>query len=345
MPAGFYFGQINSDMEFSTSFLVKDGVNFRIDGTYSVKANYAESEAQSFFDYNKVLEIPIKETVETIPDEPELETIPDEPELEIIHKIIPEIIDEEINNENIENDIDNTSIISVDTENKNKITKISQIKETKVIHEKNKPQIEIKNNLSVEYMELGKLLNQINLECDSSVFVDMISYYDGMGPALYRLCNFESSLNFFNDSLNDDPINVEILVNKGSTLGKLGDYSKAIFYYDLALEIDSDFLPAKNNKANALATLGNLDDAILLYEKILDENLNSITIQRNLETAKSLQPDSENEIHTLENNLNKKNLETSFFEKTQSINLQKPVNFFEQINSAFTSLSMFFGFS
>ena len=54
MPAGFYFGLIDSNFEFTTSFLVKDGVNFRVDGTYSVKAHYAESEATSFFDYYKV---------------------------------------------------------------------------------------------------------------------------------------------------------------------------------------------------------------------------------------------------------------------------------------------------
>ena len=39
MPAGFYFGTVDSDLEFSTSFLVKAGVNFRADGTYSVKAH------------------------------------------------------------------------------------------------------------------------------------------------------------------------------------------------------------------------------------------------------------------------------------------------------------------
>ena len=43
MPAGFYFGTIDSNLEFSTSFLVKDGVNFRVDGTYSIKAHYAET--------------------------------------------------------------------------------------------------------------------------------------------------------------------------------------------------------------------------------------------------------------------------------------------------------------
>lgn len=53
-PEGFYFGSIDSNLEFSTSFLVKDGVNFRVDGTYSIKAYYAETEAMSFFDYYKI---------------------------------------------------------------------------------------------------------------------------------------------------------------------------------------------------------------------------------------------------------------------------------------------------
>ena len=49
MPAGFYFGTVDSTLGFTTSFLVKDGVNFRVDGTYSIKAHYAESEIISFF--------------------------------------------------------------------------------------------------------------------------------------------------------------------------------------------------------------------------------------------------------------------------------------------------------
>ncbi|MGY5144520.1 MAG: tetratricopeptide repeat protein, partial [Candidatus Nitrosopumilus sp. bin_32a] len=63
MPAGFYFGSVDSNLEFTTSFLVKDGVNFRVDGTYSVKAHYAETEAKSFFEYSKIPQIVIEDTV------------------------------------------------------------------------------------------------------------------------------------------------------------------------------------------------------------------------------------------------------------------------------------------
>jgi len=64
MPAGFYFGSIDSNLEFSTSFLVKDGVNFRVDGTYSIKAYYAETDAMSFFDYYKVPQSVIEDIIE-----------------------------------------------------------------------------------------------------------------------------------------------------------------------------------------------------------------------------------------------------------------------------------------
>ncbi len=64
MPAGFYFGSIDSDLEFSTSFLVKSGVNFRVDGTYSIKAHYAETEAMSFFDYYETPQSVIDDTVD-----------------------------------------------------------------------------------------------------------------------------------------------------------------------------------------------------------------------------------------------------------------------------------------
>jgi hypothetical protein len=63
MPAGFYFGTIDSNLEFTTSFLAKDGVNFRVDGTYSIIAHYAETETVSFFEYSKDSQITIEEPV------------------------------------------------------------------------------------------------------------------------------------------------------------------------------------------------------------------------------------------------------------------------------------------
>ena len=163
-PTGFYFGQINSDLEFSTNFLVKSGVNFKTDGTYFIKAHYGETEKITNFDFHK------KSDTET--------------------------------------ELENKSIIKNNDESKTIAEKNnSNIKPPEITNEQNTNQLDHKiqikkyDNLSVEDIELGKLLNQINLECDQSKLVDTISSYDGMGPALYRVCKFDQSLIFFDDSL------------------------------------------------------------------------------------------------------------------------------------------------
>ena len=194
-------------------------------------------------------------------------------------------------------------------------------------------------------VKLGKLLNQINLKCDSSIFIDTISYYDGMGPALYRLCEFDNALNFFNESLIDNPNDVEVLVNKGSTLGKLGYFSEAIVYYDHAINIDPNFLPAKNNKANAFANMGHFDSAILLYDEILTQNPDYFTAQNNLQTMLSLIPSLHDDPEESSfQNISYQN--SSLSEETYKINSenQKSDNFFDGLNIAFSSLGSLFDF-
>ncbi|MGH1569118.1 MAG: tetratricopeptide repeat protein, partial [Nitrosopumilus sp.] len=203
-------------------------------------------------------------------------------------------------------------------------------------------EIKKENNLTVEDIELGKLLNQINLKCDSSTYTDTISYYDGMGPALYRLCKFDSSLNFFNESLIENPDDIEILVNKGSALGKLGYFSEAIIFYDHAIKIDPNFLPAKNNKANALANLGYLDDAIFLYKQVLNQNPNYLTAEKNLKIAMSSFSD-------LPDDTSYAKIEKTFVSESalpEKINFekQKPANFFDEVGIAISTLGSLFDF-
>ena len=306
MPTGFYFGTLDSNKEFSTSFPVKAGVNFRIDGTYVVKAHYGDLEASVSFDFQE--ELDEKAPTEKAPTE----KAPTE-KTNSSSKIVNPRTDSE-NSKNFSDDL------------------LSD--ETKKY-----------DNLSIEDIELGKLLNQINLECDSSTYVDTISYYDGMGPALYRLCNFEDALTVFDQTLLSDPNNVKILVNKGSALGKLGYFSEAIMHYDHAINIDSDFLPAINNKANALANIGKYEDALILYNKVLEKNPNYLTAKTNLETvaleftrssvtvSKEITPDievsvesKEEKVHVIEN------------DSTKTSNL------FEEISNAFSNLGSLFKF-
>ena len=168
-----------------------------------------------------------------------------------------------------------------------------------------------------------------------------------MGPALYRLCKFDSSLNFFNESLISNPNDVEILVNKGSTLGKLGYFSEAIVYYDQAIAIDPDFLPAKNNKANALANTGDLNGAVSLYAEVLEKNPNYLTANKNLAIALSMMPTNLKEIDTIdEPKIEKIIHKESTVKQNNPITKkqQEPTNFFDEVSSAFSSLGALFGF-
>ncbi len=308
-PTGFYFGQINSDLKFSTNFLIKSGVNFKIDGTYSIKVHYGETEKITRFDFHK--------------------------------------------ESGTETKLENKSIIKNNDESKTTTEKNnSNIKSPEIINEQNTkpidPKIQIKkyDNLSVEDLELGKLLNQINLECDQSELVDTISYYDGMGPALYRLCKFDQSLIIFDDSLIKDPNNVEIITNKGAALGKLGYLSESIFYYDQALKIDSDFIPAINNKANALANMGKYDESILLYNDALQKNPDYNTARKNLKSVLSELP-LENKLASVEHGSSSEETPSEKIfeiENNSKHQTKKPSNFFEEIALAFSSLGSFFGF-
>ena len=351
MPVGFYFGSVDSNLEFTTNFLVKDGVNFRVDGTYSVKAHYDESEVIAFFDYHKVPQ-------EIIVDSSENEFVIDD---EIVVKNETNEIIDSINNETIipsdapaESSPTNSELVDISTEiqsvSKNEVNSIFiptvVTTESSDTVQNNSDHISIKpikeNNLTVEDIELGKLLNQIKLDCDSSTYTDTISYYDGMGPALYRLCKFDNSLHFFNESLINNPNNVEILVNKGSALGKLGYFTEAILYYDHAIGIDPNFLPAKNNKANTLASLGHFQDAIFLYNEILNQNPNYLTARQNLEIASS----SFDSFDDVEQNLEIDSLPKHVSQKGVYDNSVVPSsdNFFDNMGITFSSLGSLFGF-
>jgi tetratricopeptide (TPR) repeat protein len=149
---------------------------------------------------------------------------------------------------------------------------------------------------------------------------------------------------FFNESLIKNPNDVEILVNKGSALGKLGYFSEAIVYYDHAIRIDPDFLPAKNNKANALANLGDFKDAVSLYGEVLEQNPNYLTARANLEIILSSNIDISSNYSEFgtENISNQKSLESEkiFLENSEK---QNSSNFFDEIGNLFSTLSSLFG--
>ena len=419
MPTGFYFGNLNSENEFSTSFLVKAGVNFRVDGTYVIKAHYGEFESSVSFDFQKDLEDTTTEdtttedtttedtttedtttedtttedtttedtttedtttedtttedtttedttTEDTTTEDTTTEDTTTEDTTTEDTTTEDTTTEDTTTEDTTTEDTTTEDTTTEDTTTEDTTTEDTTTEDTttedpmsssEIVTAKTDPENQKKpsndnlsdenknyNNLSVEDVELGKLLNQINLDCDSSIYVDTISYYDGMGPALYRLCNFEDALIVFDQTLLSDPNNVEILVNKGSTLGKLGYFSEAILHYNKAIKIDSEFLPALNNKANALANIGNYEEASNLYNQILEKNPNYHTAKTNLETVTfELNRYSTTNIEKVESDV-KVSPEIEPEDKIVIEYDSAETNLFEKISNAFSNLGSLFKF-
>ncbi|MCE9652630.1 MAG: tetratricopeptide repeat protein [Nitrosarchaeum sp.] len=324
-PMGFYFGEVNSNLEFTAKFLVKFGVNFKTDGIYSIKAHYGASEKTVDFNFSKPVTI-----IDTTPD-----TITD---------TITKIDTTTKTTESTKPTITNKDTSKTNSENNNPSAESSKNNSEQNIATNVDTPIQKYDNLSVEDIQLGLLLNQINLECDKSELVDTISYYDGMGPALYRLCKFDQSLEFFDDSLKKDPTNVEIITDKGSVLRKLGRLPEAISYYDQALKIDPSFTPAINNKANVLASMGKYDDSISFYDQAIQKNPNYDTARKNLTLVLSKVSQESNIIPVQQESHSKISSEIVPLENISESQIKKSFNLFEQINNAFSSLGSLFGF-
>lgn len=297
-PAGFYFGNVDSNLEFTVSFLVKAGVNFKTEGTYSISAFYGDSEEVTNFEF-------VKQNKNKTPIE-EKKTSDDIKSYKSNEKTTDDKNDKPaLSNNNIKNPTTNPS-----------------------------------KNLSVEDIELGVMLNQINLKCDRNEFVDTISYYDGMGPALIRLCKYSDAIFYYDQSLLKEPNNVDTLTNKGSALAKMGLYEEAIKYYNSALAVNPTNYFTLNNKANALANLGNFQEAFSLYKKALDVGGDNPIVLQNLEKAldKSITLQMKNEPIILKNDTLPQD---SIMESEKNLiktSNQQTENIFDQLGSILSSI-------
>lgn len=268
-PGGFYIANIGQDLRFSTSFLAKEGINFKTAGTYSVKAHYANTKLVTTFDFVNTPQPKPKvdkptEQPQIVVKQAEPKPVPKKAESYHPAKAEPKPVPKEEPKE-IPKSKPSSASISQNAEQESRIT----------------------DNLSVEDKQLGIMLNEITLNCDRSDLTDSIAYYDGMGPALMRLCKYDQAVSYFDKALIENPEKAEIYANKGAALSKMGQYEMAIAYYESALEIDPEYIPALNNKANALVHLGEIDKAIMVYNSVLEKDPSYVVAQNNLEKTRT----------------------------------------------------------
>lgn len=264
-PTGFYFGDVDENYEFSISFMAKAGVNFKKDGKYSAVAHYGDSEYATYFDFAKQ-----DSSINNSNSKPSTVPTPDPPSVSQPLDPVSSVTKPA-----------QTSVVN------NNQAKTETKQETNPIQKESQDQIQEDDNLSVEDIELGMMLNEIQLNCDSSEYSDSVIYYDGMGPALLRLCKYNEALGFIDKSLLSDPNNIEVLTNKGIVLEKLGMHKEALMYFDSVLSRNHNYVPAINNKANILATLGDYEGASLLYKTALQIDPNHFNSKTNLSKIQS----------------------------------------------------------
>ena len=327
MPTGFYTPTIDENMEFSVSFPVKAGVNFKIEGLYSIKAHYGTSNMTTSFGYEDI-------ESSSIPPSTEKKT-------SIQNSVKPSQAPIEDKVEEKDQKIQEESPQIAPPESISEIY-VEESKQEDIVKETDTDNFD---NLSVEDKELGELLNELMLNCDDSEYSDSIIYYDGMGPALMRLCSYDQALSYFDQSLRNNPNDVRVITNKGSVIGKLGKTDEAISYYDIALDINPTYIPALNNKANALAEQGKIESAIEIYKSILRKDPSYIIAQDNLQKAQSnlvfQLPNNETDLVNVDYPTLTEPIELVNSNKSDDLVKDSPHTILEQLGSVFAS---FFGF-
>lgn len=94
------------------------------------------------------------------------------------------------------------------------------------------------------------------------------------------------------------------LIQLGAELSQVGDYLKAISCYDMALAIDPVDSNVLVNKGNALMNLGNYKDAEPCYDKVLAKNSESSLALYNKACITAVQDKTEESLSLLERAVN-----------------------------------------
>jgi len=87
---------------------------------------------------------------------------------------------------------------------------------------------------------------------------------------IYKLGDLEEAIKLFDDALELDPNNYEVLNQKGVLLDKLDNTEEAIKIYDKAIEIEPEQTKAYYNKGLLLKDLKKYDEALEIFDKVTE---------------------------------------------------------------------------
>jgi tetratricopeptide (TPR) repeat protein len=229
-PVGIYLVNVNPDLTFSTSFLAKYNINFKIEGKYSITAQYGNSESKrteiGFLEKSNVS----KNITQKIP---------------VITGSVSKHTNVISSHSSIQDPVVNTTQTS---QTKNILhTEKSEINKPEKSDNRNSKNEDMSENTS-DISDTQIVYFYSSVKCEKKSYEDVIAHYDNLGPALAHLCKYEDAISFYDQTLQSDPKNIHALTDKGVALASLDRYQEAIAYYDKALEIDPQYVTALNNK-------------------------------------------------------------------------------------------------
>jgi len=299
MPAGIYLADVNPDLTFSTSFLAKYKINFKVEGAYLITAQYGGPET------NRSLII------------------------EFVEKIQSPVIDETTSDSFLFSESDLEKLATwhyLDGSNSELVSFFRDLLQRGLI---NTNDIAISKDLLAEWIEdnetsLGFMIEELfEGNISEKTFVlrveDSLNDYikiSKQGPQNTASSNIATlpkkiletkksktdkldvlddlvnkiETNYANDKLNKKDENIVYLYSSvncekstyedvishynspGPAFAHLCKYKYAISYYDQTLELNPKNIHALINKGSALASLGNYQEAISYYDKALEIN-------------------------------------------------------------------------
>ncbi|MGQ0795428.1 MAG: tetratricopeptide repeat protein [Nitrosopumilaceae archaeon] len=317
VPAGIYLAPVNPDLTFSTSFLARYSVNFKIEGTYSITAQYGGSETR------KNIEIEFFEKLNTNASNPEpnitensdievsysfllsesdLENLAtwyyldgsDDQLATLFHNLLNRgLIDPDVNERITKNAlilwIQNTEIplgiaiddlFSEDISEEEFFTIIENSLEEHINKLEEKSRIsEILNPLPTNPSPKAESNEIKSSESKNEISqkIDYIEDEDDETETVYIDSSENCKIRLYEDI-------VTFYNNPGPALARLCKYEDAIFNYDQTLSSNPTHVIALTNKGAALASLGRYQQAIESYDKVLEvdpDNVNALNNKGN----------------------------------------------------------------
>ena len=309
-PIGIYLADVNPDLTFSTSFLAKYKMNFKVEGVYLITAQYEGHDTKQSLTV-KFIEKIDPQIVTDVASHSFLFSEPDLKQLAAWHYLndndsklasfFSDLLKRDLMHINVDSTISKDLLVKWIKDNETTLGfMIEDLFE---------------GNISEEtfILFIEDSLNDYVSKVPGQISQDKVS--PNITPAPKKILKTESKeldilkdvrakveIDYKNDGLKKDEKIVYLYSNvncekgtyedvishynsPGPAFAHLCKYKYAISYYDQTLELNPKNIHALTNKGSALASLGNYQDAISYYDKVLEIDPQYVTALNNKEKA------------------------------------------------------------